>query len=120
MEAGQLYAYRVQGPFAPENGLRFDHSKVLLDPYGRGVVFPAGYDRWAASRYGEDNAAVAPKSVVVDPSEYDWEGDLPLHRPFAQTVIYEMHAAGFTRHPSSGVEEAKRGTYAGLVEKIPT
>jgi len=119
VEAGQLYAYRVQGPFAPENGLRFDHSKVLLDPYGRGVVFPAGYDRWAASRYGEDNAAVAPKSVVVDPSEYDWEGDLPLHRPFAQTVIYEMHAAGFTRHPSSGVEEAKRGTYAGLVEKIP-
>ena len=59
------------------------------------------------------------KSVVVDPAAYDWEGDAPLRRPSARTIIYEMHVRGFTRHPSSGVAEAKRGTYAGLIEKIP-
>jgi isoamylase len=59
------------------------------------------------------------KSVVVDPDQYDWEGDAPLRRPFTTTVIYEMHVAGFTRHPSSGVAAELRGTYAGMVEKIP-
>ena len=59
------------------------------------------------------------KSVVVDPSRYDWEGDTPLERPFVDSVIYEMHVAGFTRNPNSGVAPAKRGTYAGLIEKIP-
>ncbi len=59
------------------------------------------------------------KSVVADPSSYDWEGDTPLRRSFAQTVIYEMHVGGFTRHPSSGVATAQRGTYAGLIKKIP-
>ena len=59
------------------------------------------------------------RSVVVDPGTYDWEGDAPLRRPFATTVIYEMHVAGFTRHPSSGVAPERRGTYAGMIEKIP-
>ena len=59
------------------------------------------------------------KSVVADPSTYDWEEDAPLRIPFAQTVIYEMHVGGFTRHPNSGVSPHKRGTYAGLIEKIP-
>ena len=59
------------------------------------------------------------KSVVADPGRYDWEGDLPLKRPFAETVIYELHVRGFTRHPSSGIASVKRGTYAGLIEKIP-
>jgi glycogen operon protein len=59
------------------------------------------------------------KSVVVDPGCYDWEGDLPLKRPFAETVIYELHVRGFTRDPSSGVAPGKSGSYAGLVEKIP-
>ena len=59
------------------------------------------------------------KSVVVDPAAYDWEGDAPLRRPSARTIIYEMHVRGFTRHPSSGVTENIRGTYAGLIEKIP-
>ena len=59
------------------------------------------------------------KSVVVDPSSYDWEGDVPLRRPIASTVIYEMHVAGFTRHPSSRVAPELRGTYAGMIEKIP-
>src|SRR5258708_3558562 len=59
------------------------------------------------------------KSVVVDLRAYDWEGDTPLQRPASQTIIYEMHVRGFTRHPSSGVSETTRGTYAGLIEKIP-
>jgi isoamylase len=118
LRPGQLYAYRAYGPFAPERGLLFDSDKVLLDPYGLGVAVPDGYSRTAA-RFPGPNAAVAMKSVVVDPGRYDWEGDAPLRRPFAETVIYEMHVRGFTQHPSSGVREATRGTYAGLTEKIP-
>jgi glycogen operon protein len=59
------------------------------------------------------------KSVVADPGRYDWDGDQPLRRPLAETVIYELHVRGFTRHPSSGIAPARRGTYAGLIEKIP-
>ena len=118
LEPGQVYAYRAHGPFAPERGLRFDAEKVLLDPYGLAIAVPDSYDRLAASRPG-GNAAVAMKSVVADPGRYDWEGDQPLRRPFAETIIYELHVRGFTRHPSSGVRPATRGTYAGLIEKIP-
>jgi glycogen operon protein len=118
VRAGQIYALRVDGPHDPSRGLRFDGSKVLLDPYGRCVAVPRGYARHAARREG-DNAPVAMKSVVVDPSGYDWEGDAPLRRPSSRTIIYEMHVRGFTRHPSSGVREGIRGTYAGVVEKIP-
>jgi isoamylase len=118
LKHGQLYGYRIRGPFEPERGHRFDADKVLLDPYARCLAVPAGYSRQAASRPG-DNAAAAMKSVVVDLSGYDWQGDTPLHTPFTRTVIYELHVRGFTRHPSSGVAPAKRGTYAGLVEKIP-
>src|SRR5208282_3176671 len=115
---GQIYGYRVHGPFAPAQGMRFDPQRLLLDPYGRAVAVPPGYDRVAASRPG-DNAAHAMKSVVAPSSEYDWEGDRPLRHSYAETVIYEMHLAGFTRHPNSGVTPCKRGTYAGLIEKIP-
>jgi isoamylase len=115
---GQLYAYRAEGPFDSSKGLRFDAGKVLLDPYGRGVVVPQAYDRDAARSPG-DNAGTAMKSVVVDVSAYDWQGDAPLRRPSARTIVYEMHVRGFTRHPSSGVSERTRGTFAGLIEKIP-
>ena len=118
VQAGQLYGYRVHGPSDPARGLRFDSTKVLLDPYGRGVAVPDGYSRDAAGEPG-NNAASAMKSVVVDPSTYDWEGDQPLQRPSSGTIIYELHVRGFTRHPSSGVGESTRGTYAGLIEKIP-
>lgn len=116
--AGQLYGFRVHGPWDPPRGRRFDPSKVLLDPYGRAVVVPSGYQRQEV-RHGIDNAATAMKSVVVDTSTYDWEGDVPPRTASARTVIYEMHVGGFTRHPSSGLEPALRGTYAGLVAKIP-
>jgi isoamylase len=115
---GQVYAYRAIGPFDPQHGLRFDPAKVLLDPYGRAVIVPDAYSRRMASQYGADET-IAMKSVVVDPDVYDWEGDAPLRRPFATTVIYEMHVAGFTRHPSSGIAADHRGTYAGMIEKIP-
>jgi glycogen operon protein len=118
VQPGQIYGYRVVGPTEPSKGLRFDAKKVLLDPYGRGVVVPKNYSRDAAAREG-DNAATAMKSVVVDHGNYDWEGDVPLCRPSAHTIIYEMHVRGFTRHSSSGLSEKTRGTYAGLIEKIP-
>ena len=118
LRPGQLYAYRAEGRHAPEEGLRYDREKVLLDPYGRAVAVPTGYDREAARRPG-DTAATAMKSVVADLSTYDWEGDIAPAHSFAKTVIYEMHVRGFTRHPSSSVSAHKRGTYAGLIEKIP-
>ena len=118
VEAGQIYGFRAYGPFEPTRGLRFDPSKLLLDPYGRAVVLPKDYSREAASLKA-DNTATAMKSVVTDPHAYDWEGDVPLKRPWSRTIIYELHVRGFTAHPSSGLAESKRGTYAGLVDKIP-
>jgi len=115
---GQLYGYRVAGLSDPVNGMRFDPAKVLLDPYARGVVAPKNYSRDAARTKG-DNTATAMKSVVVDVHLFDWEGDTPLQRPSSRTIVYEMHVRGFTRHPSSGVAEKKRGTFAGLTEKVP-
>src|SRR5271157_2740237 len=118
LRPGQLYGYRVSGPFDPASGMRFDPEKLLLDPYGLAVAVPKNYSREAARRKG-DNTAVAMKSVVGDPNLYDWEGDAPLRRRSARTIIYEMHVRGFTQHPSSGVSDRARGTYAGLIEKIP-
>jgi len=115
---GQIYGFRVDGPFDPASGSRFDRRKLLLDPYGRAVVVPKNYSRAAAELEG-DNTATAMKSVVVEPRAYDWEGDEPLCRLSSRTIVYEMHVRGFTRHPSSGVSEKTRGTYAGLVERIP-
>ena len=118
LQPGQVYAYRVDGPYQPASGMRYDAAKLLLDPYGRGVVVPPNYNRDAARHEG-DNAALAMKNVVVDASAYDWEGDTPLRLPSERTIIYEMHVRGFTCHPSSGVAEEARGTYRGLIEKIP-
>jgi glycogen operon protein len=115
---GQLYGYRAHGPSEPTRGQRFDPAKLLLDPYGLAVAVPAKYRRDAAREPGDDTA-VAMKSVVADPGRYDWEGDAPLQRPYVETVIYELHVRGFTKHPSSGVAPEKAGTYAGLIEKIP-
>jgi glycogen operon protein len=111
--AGQLYGYRAHGPWEPARGQRFDPGKLLLDPYARAIAVPRRYDRRAAAAPG-DNVATAMKGVIADRRGYDWEGDRPLRHPFAKTVIYEMHVAGFTRHPSSGVAAPRRGTYAGV------
>jgi isoamylase len=117
VKAGQLYGYKMSGPYAPDLGHRFDPEKLLIDPYAR-AISSKNYQRSAAARSG-NNVAFAAKSVVADLSGYDWEGDLPLDHPFSSTVLYEVHVGGFTRNPNSGVAEEKRGTYAGLIEKIP-
>jgi len=118
VKAGQIYGYRVSGADDPSSGMRFDERKILLDPYGIAVVVPKNYSR-AAARVKGDNAETAMKSVVGDPSGYNWQGDRPLNRPSSGTIIYEMHVRGFTRHPTSGIAQNKRGTFAGLIEKIP-
>ena len=116
---GQIYTYRAHGPFAPQQGLRFDGEKILLDPYGRAVAVPARYDRSAAQRPGS-NAAFAMKSVVSRPNGYDWEGDraaasaLPRD-DHLRAARARVHAASELGHRRSD----KRGTYAGLIEKIP-
>lgn len=101
------YAYRVDGPYDPENGWIFDKTKVLLDPYARAV---AGQRVWGEKASGSYHAR-----VVTD--VFDW-GDMPQSKKeMSDLVIYELHVRGFTNHPSSGVEH--RGTFAGVMEKIP-
>jgi glycogen operon protein len=96
VKPGQPYEYRVYGPFDPADGMRFDPAKILLDPYGRGVVVPKGYSREAAYREGE-NSATAMKSVVVDPRAYDWQGDTLLRQLSSRTIIYEMTSSLTTK-----------------------
>jgi isoamylase len=115
---GQVYAWRAHGPDRPGEGHRFDPGKVLLDPYGRAVVGHERYDRRAAGRPG-DNVRRSLRSVVAATGDFDWEGDRPLGRPERRGLIYELHVGGFTRDPGSGVPEDARGTYAGLIAKIP-
>ena len=117
LEPGQLYGYRVHGPFDPKSGYRFDGDKLLLDPYAKGVAV-GNYQRQDAIEPG-DNCRTAMKSVVVDPSDYDWEGDQPLNLPFAKSIIYEVHVGGFTKHPNSDLPPDLRGTFKGVIEKIP-
>ncbi len=119
LRSGQLYGYRAHGPYQPDHGLWFDGTKVLLDPYARAVMLDENYDRQAARQFGVPNDAQAMKSVVHDPSLYDWEGDQPLERAGGETLIYEMHVRGFTKHPNSGVPPQLQGTYAGAIQKIP-
>src|SRR5580700_12066125 len=88
IKAGQLYGYRMSGPYAPELGHRFDPEKVLLDPYAKAISSKI-YQRSAAMRSG-NNAGAAARSVVADLSRYDWEGDVPLDHPFSNAVLYEV------------------------------
>ncbi|HSR38161.1 MAG TPA: glycogen debranching protein GlgX [Phnomibacter sp.] len=118
VKVGQLYAWRVSGPNEPQNGHRFDQDKFLLDPYSKAIITPKAYQRKAFCREGKVSLPCL-KSAVIDLGKFDWEGDGLLRRPFAKTIIYEMHVAGFTRHPNSGLSDERRGTYAGLIEKIP-
>ncbi len=113
---GQLYAYRAGGPHdATVSGSRFNPNKVLIDPYALGNVNSL-WSRTCALGPG-DNVGASMRSVVIDPDDYDWEGDEPLRIPLADTVIYEMHVRGFTQSPTSGVTNP--GTFAGITEKIP-
>src|SRR5262249_1477818 len=115
LEAGTHYAFRVDGPFDPASGHRFNRNKVLIDPYARGNT----NSLWKRSSAcgSDDNLATSMRSVVIDTSMYDWEGDRPLNRPMEETIIYEMHVRGFTQSPSSRVRHP--GTFLGVIEKIP-
>ncbi|HLA41907.1 MAG TPA: glycogen debranching protein GlgX, partial [Aggregatilineales bacterium] len=112
---GVFYAYRVDGQWDVRAGHRYNANKVVVDPYALGFVLDY-YSRVDACHKG-DNIATAPKAVVVDLADYDWEGDQPLNRSMADSIIYEMHVRGFTRDSSSGVRYP--GTYHGVIEKIP-
>jgi len=120
---GQLYGYRVHGPYEPSNGHRFNPNKIVLDPYARSIARPLV---WDDSNFGyrigdpdadlsfdtRDNAAFAPLAAVID-TAFTWGDDRPPRTPWHKTVIYEMHVKGFTRlHPA--IPEPLRGTYAAL------
>ncbi len=125
---GQRYGYRVHGPYAPEQGLRFNPAKLLIDPYAKAIdggvdwraastlpYVPDGTDEADLQIDEADDEAAIPRSVVVD-SAFDWEEDRVLGRRYANTIIYETHVKGFTmRHPD--VPDELRGTYAGLASE---
>lgn len=116
----KYYAYRIDGPH-PAGGFElhhFDSQKLLLDPYARDVFFPPEFDRNAAILPGE-NVGKAPLGVL--PSHFvpfEWGADRPI-RHGSDLIIYEVHVKGFTNHPSSGVPADLRGTFLGLIHKIP-
>src|SRR5271155_1390573 len=113
----RYYAYSVSGPTGPQL-FSFDPQKLLLDPYAKCVFFPPGFDRELAAREGS-NAGKAPLGVLAaHRATFEWEGDRLQHHE-SDAIIYELHVRGFTRHPNSGIDPRRAGTYAGLVEKIP-
>ena len=116
----RYYAYSIKGPRdgGLDRGRGFDPDKVLMDPYARDLYFPPTFDRESARRPGP-NAGMAPVGVLPrrEPA-FDWEEDRPP-RHESDAVIYEMHVRGFTRSPTSGVAPDRRGTFAGVVNKIP-
>src|SRR5271166_2871918 len=114
LKPGVHYAYRVDGRF-DSAGQRFNRNKVLIDPYARGNS-DSCWDRGSACT-PEDNQKTSMRSVVIEASGYDWEGDKPLKHPLQDSIIYEAHVRGFTQSPTSNVSHP--GTFAGLGEKIP-
>jgi len=117
MGEARYYAYSVSGETVP-NLHSFDPQKVLLDPYSKGVFFPAAFDRQLAAREGP-NAGRSPLGVLTaHRSRFDWAEDVPPYHE-SDAVIYELHVKGFTKNPNSGVDPSLAGTYAGLVAKIP-
>jgi isoamylase len=123
VRAGQLYGYRVYGPYEPERGHRFNHHKLLLDPYAKAIEgeihwhdalfgYVVGHDKADLSFDKRDSARYMPKCRVVEPA-FTWGRDRPGQIPWHETIVYEMHVKGFTkRHPH--VAQSERGTFAGL------
>ncbi len=128
LEAGALYLYRVEGPFRPCEGMRFNVHKYLVDPYAKALT-PAsiflGLEAHPSRHHYDPDLAYTtrqsaerfPKCVVVDDDDFDWGDDRPLNYALRKSVIYEAHVRGFTVHPSSGV--AHPGTFRGVIEAIP-
>ena len=126
LKAGSLYLYRVDGPYNPPAGHRFNFNKYLLDPYAKafskGSVFRSYNLQRERGLAGIENGKLSdlsdfPKCVVVDDDDFDWQGDKPLNIPLDKSVIYETHLKGFTASKTSSVENP--GTYKGFIQKIP-
>jgi glycogen operon protein len=116
LKPGKGYAYRIDGPRNLHwAGYRFNKNKVLLDPYARANSNTLWNRVDAVGPH--DNLATSMRSVVIDISDYDWEGDYPINRLISETIIYEMHVGGFTKSPSSGCLHP--GTFSAVIEKIP-
>jgi len=116
LQPGVFYNWRIDGPAdTVQTGHRYNREKVLVDPVAR-TVSDFLWDRTKAIQPG-DNCEASMRAMVVEEDHYDWGGDTPLDHASEKMVIYEMHVGGFTRHASSGV--ANRGTFSGVVEKIP-
>ena len=105
------YGYRFDGEYAPEKGLWFDKKKVLLDPYAKSV---SGRSVWGKRKKKSEDLPLRGQIIRED---YTWRGDKPLEKKLEDLIIYEMHIRSFTQHESSNIKH--RGTYAGMVEKIP-
>ena len=127
-KAGQVYGYRVYGPYRPQEGLRFNPNKLLFDPYGKKLV---GKLIWHKAVFGYDcdspekdlsfstldSAPYVPKSVVVDDDNFDWQGDIHPYHPMERTVVYETHLRGYTKlHPQ--IPDAERGRFAGFARDV--
>ena len=124
LRPGQIYGYRVYGPYAPERGHRFNASKLLVDPYAKAIT---GEVRWGPEMFGfeldsplgdlsrdyRDSAPGMPRCVVVDDRAFDWAGDAPPRTPLHQSIIYELHVRGFTKL-CPDIPDEQRGTFAGL------
>ena len=113
-----FYAYRIAGPYDPAAGHRFDAQKVLFDPHAPAVYFPPAFSRAAAGQPGPNDGRAPLGTLPSRHARFDW-GDDPRPRHAHDTIIYELHVKGFTARPNSGVRPGIRGTFAGLVEKIP-
>ena len=121
---GQLYGYRVYGPYDPQRGKRFNPAKLLMDPYARALTGKVDWSRGTALSYDplkpekdlaldrSDDGAAMPKCVVVD-HRFEWDGDQPLRTPLGRSVIYELHVKGFTKR-FPGLDPKLQGSYAGL------
>jgi len=119
LKGATLYAYRVDGPDNPPAGQRFNSRKILLDPFACEVYFPPKFSRDAAVGSGP-NDGKAPLGVLPKQKKDDFNwGEDPRARHTSDAVIYELHVKGFTARKNSGVTQSKRGTFAGLAEKIP-
>ena len=105
------YGFRLDGPYDPANGHRFDAQRILLDPYAKSI---GGLDQWGKSGTRE---GIYPYRARPHVDDFDWEGDQQLNIPLEDLIIYEMHARGFTAHPTSEVEAP--GAFAAIIEKIP-
>jgi glycogen operon protein len=129
LKAGAGYLYRADGPYQPEQGLRFNSHKALIDPYAKALT---PLDKWDIKKSvgfypkaltgdlsisAEDNVPYLPRCIVMDDNDFDWQGDTPLNYPLRFSILYETHVKGLTANPNSGVGHP--GTYLGVIEKIP-